>query len=89
MTQEREPTGVEPSIRGVMSLTPEERLRLALEALDLGWDLGLAGEMQAGAATREQAERQLGARWQREDALRLAEKLQRWKTLELARRQDH
>lgn len=71
-----------------MSLTPEERLRLALEALDLGWALGLAGEMQAGAPTRAEAERQLGARWQREDALRLAAKLQRWKTLEVARRQD-
>lgn len=79
---------VQPAIRGVASLSPEERLKLALEGLDLGWEFGIAGEMQAGAPDRTEAEKRLAQRWVREDKIRLRHKAERWKALADAQRKD-
>ena len=77
-----------PAVRGVASMRPEGRLKLALEGLDLGWELGIAGEMQAGAPDRVEAEKRLARRWVREDKMRLRHKAERWKALADAQRKN-
>ena len=71
--------------RGDPPMDPDAAYRLTLEMLDFSWYLAVGAELAAGAESRDVAEARVGERWKREDARRLREKLDRWKTLERAR----
>lgn len=80
---------MQPSIRvhdPDRPLAPDEMVRLALESLDLAWEMAIAAELAGGAASREEAELRVGERWRREDDMRLREKIRRWERLADARR---